>query len=115
MEVEDVVGAGALVEVVDVLCDDIDPEVLLELDDGAVAGVGLGLDQVVAAFVVEAVDEGVSSSVQSAVLALQGIHACETDGIIDKDIEKTIENLGSVGSTGMEMADSLIQKIMVHK
>lgn len=61
------------------------------------------------------VASGVSSSVQSAVLALQGIHACETDGIIDKDIEKTIENLGSVGSTGMEMADSLIQKIMVHK
>ena len=55
---EDVAGAGALVEVVDVLCDDIDPEVLLELDDGAVAGVGLCLDQVVAALVVEAVDEG---------------------------------------------------------
>ena len=56
-----------------------------------------------------------SSSIQSAVLALDGIHACETDGIIDKDIEKTISNLGSVGSTGMEMADDLIQKIMVCK
>ena len=61
------------------------------------------------------VASGVSSSVQSAVLALDGIHACETDGIIDKDIEKTISNLGSVGSTGMEMADDLIQKIMVCK
>lgn len=35
--------------------------------------------------------------------------------LIDKDIEKTISNLGSVGSTGMEMADDLIQKIMVCK
>lgn len=61
------------------------------------------------------VASGVSSSIQSAVLALDGIHACETDGIIDKDIEKTISNLGSVGSTGMEMADDLIQKIMVCK
>lgn len=61
------------------------------------------------------VASGVSSSIQSAVLALDGIHACETDGIIDKDIEKTISNLGSVGSTGMEMADDLIQKIMVRK
>ena len=61
------------------------------------------------------VASGVSSSIQSAVLALDGIHACETDGIIDKDIEKTIENLGNVGSKGMELADELIQKIMVCK
>ena len=61
------------------------------------------------------VASGVSSSIQSAVLAMNGIHACETDGIIDKDIEKTISNLGSIGSTGMEMADELIQKIMVCK
>ena len=61
------------------------------------------------------VASGVSSSIQSAVLALQGIHACETDGIIDKDIEKTIANLGSIGSTGMELADELIQRIMVCK
>ena len=61
------------------------------------------------------VASGVSSSIQSAVLALQGIHACETDGIIDKDIEKTIANIGSIGSTGMELADELIQRIMVCK
>ncbi|MGM9737559.1 MAG: serine dehydratase subunit alpha family protein [Candidatus Cryptobacteroides sp.] len=61
------------------------------------------------------VASGVSSSIQSAVLALKGICVCETDGIIDKDIEKTISNLGSIGSSGMEMADSLIQKIMVCK
>ena len=46
---------------------------------------------------------------------MDGIHACETDGIIDKDIEKTICNLGRVGSIGMETADNLIQNIMVCK
>ena len=61
------------------------------------------------------VASGVSSSIQSAVLAMDGIHACETDGIIDKDIEKTICNLGRVGSIGMETADNLIQNIMVCK
>ncbi len=61
------------------------------------------------------VASGVSSSIQSAVLAMDGIHACETDGIIDKDIEKTISNLGKVGSVGMETADNLIQNIMVCK
>lgn len=61
------------------------------------------------------VASGVSCSIQSAVLALNGTCVSETDGIIDKDIEKTISNLGSIGSSGMEMADSLIQKIMVCK
>ena len=61
------------------------------------------------------VASGVSSSIQSAVLAMDGICVCETDGIIDRDIEKTISNLGSIGSSGMEMADNLIQRIMVHK
>lgn len=61
------------------------------------------------------VASGVSSSIQSAVLALNGIHVCETDGIIDKDIEKTISNLGKIGSSGMEVADELIQRIMVCK
>ena len=61
------------------------------------------------------VASGVSSAIQSAVLALGGTCVCETDGIIDRDIEKTISNLGSIGSSGMEMADCLIQKIMVCK
>lgn len=61
------------------------------------------------------VASGVSSSVQSAMLALNNISVCETDGIIDKDIEKTIANLGNLGSSGMEVTDTLIQKIMVCK
>lgn len=61
------------------------------------------------------VASGVACSVQSAVLALKHIHACVTDGIVDDDIEKTIGNLGSIGTGGMEIADELIQKIMICK
>ena len=61
------------------------------------------------------VASGVSCAVQSAMLALDGICVSETDGIIDKDIEKTIRNLGSIGSSGMQSTDRLIQEIMVCK
>ena len=61
------------------------------------------------------VASGVYSSVQSAVLALDGISATENDGIIDRDIEKTIRNLGEIGSVGMRSTDKLILKIMSCK
>lgn len=61
------------------------------------------------------VASGVSCAIQSAVLALRGKCVCETDGIIDKDIEKTIRNLGEIGSFGMKTTDQLIQRIMVCK
>ena len=61
------------------------------------------------------VASGVSSAVQSSVLALCGICASETDGIIDRDIEKTISNLGRIGSLGMRETDKMILDIMVCK
>ena len=61
------------------------------------------------------VASGVYSSVQSAVLAMNGIGASEHDGIIEKDIEKTIRNLGKIGSVGMQNADNMILDIMVCK
>lgn len=61
------------------------------------------------------VASGVYSSIQSAVLALDGICVSENDGIIDKDIEKTIRNLGQIGSEGMQSTDNLILKIMACK
>lgn len=61
------------------------------------------------------VASGVYSSVQSAVLALNGICADENNGIIDKDIEKTIQNLGEIGSEGMRVTDRMILKIMSCK
>ena len=61
------------------------------------------------------VASGVSSALQSAVLAREGVCISEHDGIIEKDIEKTIQNLGKIGSVGMQHTDDMILNIMVCK
>ena len=61
------------------------------------------------------VASGVSSALQSAVLAREGMCISEHDGIIEKDIEKTIQNLGRIGSVGMQNTDDMILDIMVCK
>ena len=61
------------------------------------------------------VASGVSCAVQSAVLALRGACIPSTDGIIDDDVEKTIRNLGSIGSVGMKATDRMILDIMLCK
>ncbi len=61
------------------------------------------------------VASGVSSAVQSAMLALSGHCVTSNDGIIEDDIEKTIRNLGSIGSKGMQVTDEMILNIMVCK
>lgn len=61
------------------------------------------------------VASGVSSALQSAVLAREGMCISEHDGIIEKDIEKTIQNLGKIGSVGMQHTDNMILNIMVCK
>ena len=61
------------------------------------------------------VASGVSSALQSAVLAREGICISSHDGIIEEDIEKTIRNLGRIGSVGMQNTDNMILDIMVCK
>lgn len=61
------------------------------------------------------VASGVACALQSAVLALDDICISSNDGIIENDIEKTIENLGKIGSEGMQYADEMILKIMICK
>lgn len=61
------------------------------------------------------VASGVSSSIQSAVLALDNICISPKEGIIEECIEKTISNLGAIGSKGMSNTDSMILNIMVSK
>ena len=61
------------------------------------------------------VASGVACSVQSAVLALDGTCISSNDGIIEDDIEKTIRNLGSIGSVGMKSTDRMILDIMACK
>ena len=61
------------------------------------------------------VASGVSRALQSAVLARENLCISEHDGIIEKDIEKTIRNLGRIGSVGMQHTDNMILDIMVCK
>ena len=61
------------------------------------------------------VASGVSSALQSAVLARENICISSDDGIIEEDIEKTIMNLGHIGSVGMQNTDDMILNIMVCK
>lgn len=61
------------------------------------------------------VSSGVSSAVQSAILAIDNICISDNDGIIENDIEKTIYNLGKIGSIGMQMTDNVMLDIMVKK
>ena len=61
------------------------------------------------------VASGVSCAVQSAVLALRGTCIPSTDGIIEDDVEKTIQNIGTIGSAGMKTTDHMILDIMLCK
>ena len=61
------------------------------------------------------VASGVSCAVQSAVLALRGTCIPSTDGIIEDDVERTIRNIGAIGSSGMKMTDRMILDIMLEK
>ena len=61
------------------------------------------------------VASGVSSSIQAAVLAMDGICISSNDGVIEDCIEKTICNLGRIGAEGMQTTDRMILDIMVCK
>ena len=61
------------------------------------------------------VASGVYTAIQSSMMAIDSHCVSEHDGIIDKDIEKTIANLGKVGSIGMKSTDDIILDIMVCK
>ena len=61
------------------------------------------------------VASGVSCAVQSAVLALRNTCIPSTDGIVEDDVEKTIRNVGAIGSAGMKTTDRMILDIMLCK
>ena len=55
-----------------------------------------------------------SAAVQAALLSMKGIKT-QNDGIIEDDIEKTIHNIGLIGTAGMEQTDKTILNIMCRK
>lgn len=57
---------------------------------------------------------GVSAAVQAALLSMRGIRT-NNDGIVEDDIERTIRNVGLIGTQGMEETDRTILNIMCNK
>ena len=56
-----------------------------------------------------------SAALQSAQMAVQGTCINSTDGIIDNDPEKTIENFCRLANSGMDTTDDIILDIMLKK
>lgn len=51
----------------------------------------------------------------SALLAVSGVTISEKEGIIENNLEKTIENFSTLAKTGMKEADRLILEMMLQK
>jgi L-cysteine desulfidase len=57
----------------------------------------------------------VSACLQGALLAINNIGVTGIEGIVDDDLEKTINNFGKLGSIGMAETDKVILEIMTSK
>ena len=58
---------------------------------------------------------GVSSAMQSAMMAKEGICVSSTDGIIEDSVDRSIDNLANIGRDAMLENDSMILRIMTEK
>lgn len=61
------------------------------------------------------VSSGVSSAMFSALLAIEKKVVTSNEGIVDDDIDRSIDNLTSIGRDGMNVTDSLVLGIMTSK
>lgn len=58
---------------------------------------------------------GVGTGVMSAMLAIEHRNVTSVEGIIDEDVDQSIRNLASIGTSGMDTTDKYILNIMTHK
>ena len=61
------------------------------------------------------VSSGVSTAMLSALMAMENKVVTSVEGIIDEDVDRSIRNLTSVGSVGMEATDRMVLDIMTGK
>ncbi|GAK57557.1 UPF0597 protein Dde_0807 [Candidatus Vecturithrix granuli] len=61
------------------------------------------------------VSSAVQAGIQSALLAMQGMRVSKNEGIVEQDVEKTIDNLGRLSSEGMKQTDRIILEMMAAK
>ena len=58
---------------------------------------------------------GVSTATLSALLAMDNKMVTAVEGIVDEDVDKTIQNLTKIGREGMMETDKMVQDIMTSK
>jgi L-cysteine desulfidase len=58
---------------------------------------------------------GVSTATLSALMAIENQGVSAHEGIIDDDIDKTIQNLAQIGNNGMKLTDQIVLDIMMRK
>jgi len=61
------------------------------------------------------ISSGVSTAVLSAIMAIENKVVSSMEGIVDDDVDKTIENLTTIGANGMIETDKLVLDIMTSK
>lgn len=61
------------------------------------------------------ISSGVSTAMLSALMAMENKVVSSVEGIIDEDVDKTIANLTTIGSIGMNETDKLVLDIMTGK
>jgi L-cysteine desulfidase len=57
----------------------------------------------------------VGAAFKAAILAMRGIGPKGSEGIVDEDVEKVIDNLGRLSSEGMRQADAMVLDTMLAK
>jgi L-cysteine desulfidase len=58
---------------------------------------------------------GVSTATLSALMAIEDTTVTDQEGIIDDDIDITIENLALIGTKGMNETDQIVLDILTNK
>jgi len=58
---------------------------------------------------------GVSTATLSALMAIENTTVTNQEGIIDEDIDKTIMNLGLIGTKGMNETDQIVLEMLTNK
>ena len=61
------------------------------------------------------VHNGVSTATLSALLAMDNKVVTAVEGIVDEDVDKTIQNLTKIGREGMTETDKMVLDIMTNK
>ena len=56
-----------------------------------------------------------NAAMQAAFMALKGLRVQKTDGIVDEDVEKSIDNFTDLGNKGSIAMDSLVLSMMLNK